>query len=528
MESDAGTAKRVYQVINQAGQMAVAEHWSDDARLNSNCNTITKLADFDPEADHGVESGSDDGDELSDTEVAKPSRDHYVNVDKSKLRKPKEVALGPQYRGSKVRREEVDLEDEDDPFERGFDDDDDDVDSDGDEDEDEDDGLDGLVDGLEDDDEDEDQDDSGIDEDTPETELTDEDVKEGSERRSAGFTHGQDRAELRRALDAASEQKHVTSSLLQGNRQEAEKGRAMKKQRAAFDSLLNTRIKLQKALIGVNTVSGLAPSDLDERTRDATQTIEAAENAAFALWSSLDRFREDILAAKTGEKRKASKISAASSVDELWTHMQAQEKSTLESRHSILQRWSEKTRVETLRSNINTKKDSSQTTIVDNIREHLSNIDHLIRRAHTPRSCAPLQLAAKVSEDDKIYDDADFYGLLLKELLETKAQDSVAASNISNIDLSFQLRREAKTKKTVDVKASKGRKLKYTVHEKLQNYMAPEDRCSWGERQTDELFSSLFGQRMELGEDKEVGDVDEDNAMDDAAHEDAALMLFKS
>nr|POF14902.1 protein bfr2 [Quercus suber] len=484
-------------------------------------------ADFDPEADDGVEESDDSDDANSDAEVANSSRGHYVNVGKSNLRELKEVALGPQYRGSKVRREEVDLEDEDDPFARspGNEDDVEDFESD----EDEDDGLDGLVDGSEED-EDEDANDIDMDGETPETELSDEDMEEEEAvgTRAKGVAHEKHRTELQKALDAANERKHVTSSLLQGSRQEAEKGRAMKKQRAAFDSLLNTRIKLQKALVGVNTIAGTAPSDLDEQAVDAMKAVEAAETAAFALWSSLDSFRADIVAAKTGEKRKASHVSAVSSVDELWAHMQTQEKSSLESRHSSLQRWSEKTRVETLRSNINTKNDSQQTTIVDNIREHLSNTDHLLRRAHTPRSCAPLQLAARISEDDKIYDDADFYGLLLKELLEAKAQDSVSASNISNIDLSFQLRREAKTKKNVDVKASKGRKLKYTVHEKLQNYMAPEDRCSWGQRQTDELFSSLFGQRLGLGEDVEAEDENGDAEMDDSAHEDAALMLFRN
>ncbi|KAI7140216.1 hypothetical protein KC352_g29632, partial [Hortaea werneckii] len=116
------------------------------------------------------------------------------------------------------------------------------------------------------------------------------------------------------------------------------------------------------------------------------------------------------------------------------------------------------------------------------------------------------------------------YGLLLKELLEQKSADSVAASNI---DLSFQMRRDNKTKKNVDTKASKGRKLRYTVHEKLQNFMVPEDRASWGERQTDELFGSLFGQRLGLAED---GKEDEDEGMEDAQDVDpaeAGLMMFR-
>jgi protein AATF/BFR2 len=53
--------------------------------------------------------------------------------------------------------------------------------------------------------------------------------------------------------------------------------------------------------------------------------------------------------------------------------------------------------------------------------------------------------------------------------------------------------RTQKVKKKVDTKASKGRKLRYTVHEKIQNFMVPVPRGTWHEEQTDDLFASLFG-----------------------------------
>lgn len=46
----------------------------------------------------------------------------------------------------------------------------------------------------------------------------------------------------------------------------------------------------------------------------------------------------------------------------------------------------------------------------------------------------------------------------------------------------------------MDTKASKGRKLRYEVHEKLQNFMVPvTPRGAWHDEQIDELFSSLMG-----------------------------------
>ena len=50
-----------------------------------------------------------------------------------------------------------------------------------------------------------------------------------------------------------------------------------------------------------------------------------------------------------------------------------------------------------------------------------------------------------------------------------------------------------KKKKIVDTRASKGRKIRYHIHEKIQNFMAPEPRGNWHEGMSEELFGSLLG-----------------------------------
>lgn len=80
-------------------------------------------------------------------------------------------------------------------------------------------------------------------------------------------------------------------------------------------------------------------------------------------------------------------------------------------------------------------------------------------------------------------------------------------------------------RKKVDTKASKGRKMRYTVHEKLQNFMASEDRGMWGERQRDELFGGLLGRRGALREDA-VDVEDGDLGREDVEEE--GLRLFRS
>lgn len=461
-------------------------------------------ADFDPEADIPESDSDASGDDDQEDKDA-GAREHYAPVGKSKLRKPKEIALGPQYTGSRVARDAIEGdEDEDDPFARGFDDEDSEDDQD--------------MEGEEDDDEE-------LEDGTDATDMSEDEEDGGA---ALAQEEPQDRAELRKIM--ANEQKAVAASISAANKQDAEKGRAVKRQRTTFDSLLNTRIKLQKSLVATNTL--VAPTDegYESQISEAQDALDAAETAAYNLWSSLTAFRDELTTARTGEKRKRPNFSAKSSTEKLWAYTQEQEEQALPQRNIVLQKWSAKARGVTAQPQSGRLNNTAQATIVDVLNEHLTAPDRLLKRVHTPRSCAPVQLAAKVSEDPKIYDDADFYGLLLKELLEAKSASSEGLTAASNLDLNNMntMRREAKTKRNVDTKASKGRKLKYTVHEKLQNFMAPEDRSKWGERQTDELFGSLFGQRLQSlaeGLDEDEGDLADGDK--DAADEEAGLMMFR-
>jgi len=74
----------------------------------------------------------------------------------------------------------------------------------------------------------------------------------------------------------------------------------------------------------------------------------------------------------------------------------------------------------------------------------------------------------------------------------------------------WELNRANKVKKVVDTKASKGRKLRYEVHEKIKNFMVPVlNRGTWHEEQIDELFASLLGKGFES-----VTRADKDHPMD--------------
>ncbi|DBB16021.1 TPA: hypothetical protein ACH3X3_003386 [Trebouxia sp. C0006] len=92
-----------------------------------------------------------------------------------------------------------------------------------------------------------------------------------------------------------------------------------------------------------------------------------------------------------------------------------------------------------------------------------------------------------VAEQDELdldaFDDGEFYAQLLKEFLDSNSNGNLAAAG--------GYPQGKKKRKQVDRRASKGRKLRYHVQEKLVNFTAPVEHA--GHSIATQLFSSLFG-----------------------------------
>jgi protein AATF/BFR2 len=141
--------------------------------------------------------------------------------------------------------------------------------------------------------------------------------------------------------------------------------------------------------------------------------------------------------------------------------------------------------------------------------------------------------ARSSDEQEPLYDDGAFYQSLLRDLVEQRMSSSEAMTNgldLHHLPSRLPIHpvtgmRNDKIKRDVDTRASKGRKMRYTVHEKLQNFMAPDDRASWTTRARDEFFASLLGRTASgvLGEGDESGSEAED---DD--REEGGLRLFRN
>jgi protein AATF/BFR2 len=359
-----------------------------------------------------------------------------------------------------------------------------------------------------------------------ESDSVGENHESNSEEESA---HIENRAALRKMM--AEEQKSVVATISQAAKADAAKGAAVKQQRSTFDALLNTRIRLQKALVASNLLS--SSQQIDKEADDSS--MQAAEFAALNLWNWLTSLRQSLQPMTESKKRTFTAMSSTSSA-KILAATEELDHSSLPLRRSTLDNWAQKTHSVTSISTRNKLSNSnSQQPLTSILDAHLSadKMETLVKRTQIPRSCNPASGQPNLHEEDYIFDDTDFYRLLLRELVDQKMATSNstatnhAAANgngISIVDIT-SLTREAKVRKKVDTKASKGRKLRYTVHEKLQNFMAAEDHGSWEPRQVDELFGSLLGRTVHLAEGRnEDFGVGED---DDGAAEATGLRLFE-
>ncbi|KAK0515048.1 hypothetical protein JMJ35_002427 [Cladonia borealis] len=376
-----------------------------------------------------------------------------------------------------------------------------------------------------------DSDSAGQEDDGSDIEMTDGETSGDSDSENTSMSaepdesKADDRAALRKMM--AEEQKTVAASLYKAAKADVAKGRAIKNQRSTFDSLLNTRIKLQKALISTNSMS--ASSEIS--TNDA-ETILAAESAALNLWNTISALRSSLHPPNSNNTPFTATPTTPSPT--VWENMQHHESLSLPPRRTTLTKWSQKTAPPTTLPRPSkfsqTPTHQPLTTILDT---HLTgpSFEKLLHKTHIPRSCAPIQAASShiPSTDPHIYDDADFYTLLLRELVDQRMADNnnapVGAAGGTVGSLSSHMR-DFKVKKVVDTKASKGRKMRYTVHEKLQNFMAAEDRGGWGERQRGELFGSLLGRRVKLGEDEVGEEGSGEGDMEGGGDEEGGLRLF--
>ncbi|KAJ8100895.1 apoptosis-antagonizing transcription factor [Lipomyces tetrasporus] len=283
-------------------------------------------------------------------------------------------------------------------------------------------------------------------------------------------------------------------------------GLAVKRQIAIYERTLDGRIQLQKALTALNLALSLSRQDSYGDNQDVQVLVHEAEEKVLHLMEQLISLRTKLLEVNSllapGAPSRKRKRSAT--VQAHYDACTAFNSTYTPYRTAVLGKWSRKVQSANSMSGLGNKFTVLNQSISSQLEDLLRDTDRLVARTRVNRttSAGNVKLDGATHEgrvDDGavynsgaslLYDDTDFYQILLKDLVDK----NMAATDAGGVTWTVS---KPKTKRpNLDVKASKGRKLRYHVQEKIQNFMPPIPSTTWNDEQIDDLFSGLFGQKV--------------------------------
>ncbi|KAJ4473701.1 apoptosis-antagonizing transcription factor [Lentinula aciculospora] len=405
------------------------------------------------------------------------SRAHYVDVGRSTLRKLHDNISNPKYDGVKVSRTQL-LEEED---------------------------------GVSSESSGEEQGEPQRDEGDEETRQVETGLQQSDNETSEDEGSNKHKMETAAPEGHSGEVGDITVGLRRAQDEDRKKGLAVSRQIGIWDSLLDARIRIQKSVSSSNALP--SSSKLIQYDPDYEKSLNKMLNEAVSLSEQLFELQEMLLEGHgsiqlPSRKRRKLETAQSPSQSDLRGYLDeaCEDVSHLENIYhphlvQTLSKWSSKIQAVApsvlLPSNRNafSKDRQHPKTAVQLIDENLSTADKLLHRTQQWRGKGQrlgvgVQEGAESDRDPEIFDDTDFYQQLLRDVID--------ARNDSGVNDWMAVQKQKKAKKKVDTKASKGRKLRYDLHEKLQNFMAPiHVKGTWHEEQIDELFSSLLGKGFE-------------------------------
>ncbi|KAJ7636059.1 apoptosis antagonizing transcription factor-domain-containing protein [Mycena polygramma] len=448
--------------------------------------------DFDPE---DALAGADPNEELAETTTV---QEHYVDVGPSTLRKLQSIA-DPKYVGVKTSRKQL-ME-----------------------------GSDGEPSDLEEE-EPRDESESDVERGNEEEQDDDESVPSQSEPEEASDPEETSAPSppTKQIAPEAGPAEDLPSSLRKTRDEDRKKGKAVAQQIAIWETLLDARIRLQKSVVAANRLP--SSSHLSEFTEiaECRHSLDKMLEETFLLSDELFDLQEKLISANESIElppRKRRKLQSDAPVDfSTQLHDATTAAAALEHVYhphlvQTLSKWSSKIQavapsalLPSNRNAFSSRNSQNLKSAVQLIDETLVDHRKLLSRTQLRRGEGGRlgERAADVEEGEEesrvdvdVFDDADFYQQLLRDIIDSRGKGPA--------DDWMRVQKQKKAKKKVDTKASKGRKLRYEVHEKLQNFMVPVPVPGmWHEEQIDELFSSIMGRGFEgaLGQDASMG-VDE-------------------
>ncbi|XP_073111780.1 uncharacterized protein [Elaeis guineensis] len=306
------------------------------------------------------------------------------------------------------------------------------------------------------------------------------------------------------------EEQNLLKSLKRHKDEDALKGQAVKNQKALWDRTLELRFLLQKSFSSSNrlpqepTRSLFHNSDavVNQAYLDLILSSKQALNCMLELQEALIEQNPLIVQGVNGNSKESCKDEDCSNnlkgeEDEEWLQIHRMHQRIAQFRNNSVDKWQRKAQVTTGAAAFKGKLHAFNQNISEQVAGYMRDPSRMIKRMQLSRSSVgmfgkvPEEVESRKEEDGdvdgdpELLDDSEFYQQLLKEFLES-------CNDASSETTFYALKRlQTKKRKVVDRRASKSRKIRYNVHEKIVNFMAPVPMVL--PPMAPKLFENLFG-----------------------------------
>ncbi|RUP42904.1 apoptosis antagonizing transcription factor-domain-containing protein, partial [Jimgerdemannia flammicorona] len=290
------------------------------------------------------------------------------------------------------------------------------------------------------------------------------------------------------------EERILIQNMLQSAKADVEKGQYMKMQLYLWDTFLDTCICIQKAVVIANQLPQWDTMPNDRATLvldDAKSELRGLIDSILDVWVGLYHNNDVIVLPKSAATSQKHHFNNDDKyIDHLWQDIRELNDIFLLYRNQTVEKWGNKMQIAS-GILLNKKFKAFDQSILIQMNSILTNREQLVKRTQLKhsefRSLGKLITDPSntitvdsptdyylIHHDPEIFDDTNFYGQLLCELIESHivdtTDDPVAAG------LCWTALKQSKQQKKI-----------------LQNFMAPVPTGTWYEEMMDELYASLLG-----------------------------------
>ncbi|KAK7340480.1 hypothetical protein VNO77_21184 [Canavalia gladiata] len=287
------------------------------------------------------------------------------------------------------------------------------------------------------------------------------------------------------------------------------KGQAVKSQKALWYKILELRFLLQKPFSSSNRLPQESVKssfcESDETVREAYSDLMTSSketlDSILELQEALFAKNPSITQATDGSERSSKDLEVSKhlddNLDQEWSQISQMHKSIASFRDKSINKWQRMTQVTTGAAAIKGKLHAFNQDISNQVAAYMRDPSRMIKQMQLRRSAVSIfgsvpedndnsnEAETHTDGDSELLDDSEFYQQLLKEFFETVDPSSSEKAF-------YALKRmQTKKRKVVDRRASKSRKIRYNVHEKIVNFMAPQPANI--PPMAPKLFENLFG-----------------------------------